>query len=248
VQDSEIPDHYATLGLDRRCTTAQVRAAYRLLAKRHHPDLHADSPEAATRTRELNAAHEVLSDPARRRAYDLELADREGASVPSKPEGKVERNITHDAYLRVEDFIRGVTLEVRVNDPANPGGPEVYSLTVPPETAPGARLRVPRSAPFEGGVVRVRLRVMPGGRWKARGADLRGELRISARRAAQGGTEMTFGPLGSPIVVPIPAGIGRGEIVRVRGEGLPKPRGGRGDLLVRISYRPEVRVSRARAW
>jgi DnaJ-class molecular chaperone len=44
--------------------------------------------------------------------------------------------------------------------------------------------------------------------------------------------------------VQIPRGVGRNEIVRVPGEGLPKPRGGRGDLLVRITYRPEVRVSR----
>ena len=33
------PDHYATLGLDRRCTTAQIRSAYRVLSKRHHPDV-----------------------------------------------------------------------------------------------------------------------------------------------------------------------------------------------------------------
>jgi DnaJ-class molecular chaperone len=46
--------------------------------------------------------------------------------------------------------------------------------------------------------------------------------------------------------VPIPAHISRGEVLRLRGEGLPKPRGGRGDLLIRITYRPEVRVSRCR--
>jgi hypothetical protein len=44
--------------------------------------------------------------------------------------------------------------------------------------------------------------------------------------------------------VQIPRGVGRNEIVRVPNEGLPKPRGGRGDVLVRITYRPEVRVSR----
>lgn len=248
MHDPAASDHYATLGLDRRCTTAQVRAAYRLLAKRHHPDLRADSEEAAARTRELNAAHEILSDPARRRAYDRELAEHEDSSAPPAREGKAERNLAQDAHLRVEEFLRGTQLQVQVNDPANPGGPEVYSLTVPPETAPGTRLRISRDAPFEGGAVRVRLRVMPGGRWKARGSVRRGERRIQARRAAQGGSEMMLGPLGAPIPISIPAGIGRGEIVRVRGEGLPKSRGGRGDLLVRISYRPEVRVSRAAAW
>jgi DnaJ-class molecular chaperone len=43
----------------------------------------------------------------------------------------------------------------------------------------------------------------------------------------------------------IPAGVSRGEVLRLAGQGLPKPRGGRGDLLVRITYRPEVRITRA---
>jgi DnaJ-class molecular chaperone len=44
--------------------------------------------------------------------------------------------------------------------------------------------------------------------------------------------------------VQIPPGVGRGAVLRIAGEGLPKPRGGRGELLVRIAYRPEVRTSR----
>jgi curved DNA-binding protein len=65
--------HYATLGLDRRCTLAQIRAAYRVLAKQHHPDLNPNSPAAVRHTQALNAAHEILSDPERRAAYDQEL-------------------------------------------------------------------------------------------------------------------------------------------------------------------------------
>jgi hypothetical protein len=45
------PDHYATLGLDHRCSTEQIRAAYRLLAKRHHPDLNPGCADSAARTR-----------------------------------------------------------------------------------------------------------------------------------------------------------------------------------------------------
>ena len=236
------PDHYATLGLDRRCTTAQIRTAYRLLAKRHHPDLNPDSSEAVARSQELNAAHETLSDSARRRAYDREL----DASAPPAPAraAKIERNISQDAYLRIEDFIRGASLEVRVKDPANPHGPETYELTVAPGTAPGARFRLPRSEPFAGGFVLVRVRALPGFRFKVRGSDLRCDLRISAQRATQGGGEMLAGATGAPLRVQIPAGISRGEILRVPGEGMPKPRGGRGDLLVRVTYRPEVRISR----
>ncbi len=242
MQESET-DHYATLGLDRKCTAEQIRTAYRLLAKKHHPDLHPDSPDAQARLQALNAANEILSDPDRRSAYDRELAGGE-KSQRSAGATRVERNISHDVSLQVEDFLRGVSLEVRINDPASPHGLETYELLVPPDTAPGARFRLPRDEPFEGGFVVVRVKALPGHRFKVRGSDLRTDLRISARRAAQGGTEMTPGAGGRLVRVQIPAGVARNAIVRIAGEGLPKSRGGRGDLLVRIVYRPEVRVIR----
>lgn len=239
---SEPPDHYAILGLDRRCTVAQIRTAYRLLAKEHHPDRNPDSPEALKRSQELNVAHETLSDPIRRRAYDRDLDALN--STPSRRSGKIERNISQDVHLRIEEFLRGTTLEVRVKDPANPNGSETYQLVVPPESAVGARFRLPRAAPVDRGFVQVRLRALPGFRFKARGTDLRCDLRISAQRATNGGTEMIASASGGMLRVSIPPGVARGEIVRLPGEGLPKPRGGRGDLLVRIMYRPEVRVTR----
>jgi DnaJ-class molecular chaperone len=238
-------DHYATLGLDRRCTVAQIRTAYRLLAKRHHPDVNGGSAKATEYAKALNAAHETLSDPARRRAYDRDLSESEPAARPPAGAERIERNISQDAHLRIEDFLRGATLSVRVNDPANPGGPEIYDLIIPSGTAPGARFRLPRSGSFAGGFVQVRVKALPGFRFKARGSDLRCDLRIAARRAAQGGTEVMPGATGAPLRVSIPAGVGRSAILRIPGEGLPKPRGGRGDLLVRITYRPEVRISRS---
>ena len=236
-------DHYATLGLDRRCTAAQIRSAYRVLSKQHHPDLNQGSHEAVARSQALNAAHEILSDPAKRRAYDRELNAGQ-APAPAPRAAKIERNISQDAHLRIEDFLRGTTLEVRIKDPANPRGAETYQLIVPPGTAPGARFRLPRTEPFAGGFVQVRVRALPGFRFKVRGSDLRCDLRISAQRATQGGTEMMQGATGSMLRVQIPAGVSRGEILRISSEGMPKPRGGRGDLLVRISYRPDVRISR----
>ena len=243
MQRSEI-NHYATLGLDHRCTAAQIRAAYRLLAKVHHPDLNSGSPDAVTRFQALNVAHETLSDPAQRLAYDREL-DAPKNSTTTRRTGKTERTISRDLHLRPEEFLSGSTREVRVNDPANPHGPEIYALVIPPHTAPGTRFRLPRAGQFADGFVQLRVRALPGFRFKVRGSDLRCDLKIQPQRAAQGGVEMTPGITGTMLRVPIPRGVGRGAIVRLPGEGLPKPRGGRGDLLVRILYRPEVRISRS---
>ena len=237
------PDHYATLGLDHRCSTEQIRAAYRLLAKRHHPDLNPGCGESAARTRALNAAHEILSDPAARRAYDRELAEAR-KPAPSARGVKTERHLAQEMFLRVEEFLRGTTLEVRVNDPANPQGAEIYELIIPPGTAPGAKFRVPREGAFAGGFITVRVKARPDFRFKTRGSDVRFDLKIKPERAAQGVVEMVQGVGGVSRRVTIPRGVGRGEIIRIAGEGLPRPRGGRGDLLVRIDYRVAVRVTR----
>ena len=62
-------DHYATLGLERGTTAAQVKEAYRKLALRLHPDVN-DAPEAEELFANLTEAYGILSDAKRRAAYD----------------------------------------------------------------------------------------------------------------------------------------------------------------------------------
>ncbi len=239
-----IQDHYAVLGLDRCCTGAQVRAAYRVLARQHHPDLNQSSPDARRRIQVINAAYEILSEPVRRRAYDAELLSAQKLTAQTRT-GKAAVNITREVHVSIQDFLRGTALEVRVNDPANTGAAEIYQLIVPPETAPGTRFKIPRAEPFERGFILVRLKARPDFRFKVRGSDLCCDLKISPQRARQGGTESVRSVTGNFLRVQVPKQVARGEILRIAGEGLPRPRGGRGDLLVRISYRPEVHVKRA---
>jgi curved DNA-binding protein len=238
------PDHYTVLGLRRGATAEQIRVAYRLLAKQHHPDVNGGSPESLRLTQLLNSAYEVLADPERRRAYDQELAAGSEASGPERPARKVSGNIAQDVLLDFRELIQGTALVVRVKDPANLGVEESYDLTVPPETAPGTRFRIARESAVGRGFVSVRVRVRPDGRFKARGSDLRCDLRVSNDRATRGGVEFVRGVDGRGIRVEIPAGVPCREVIRIRNEGLPKARGGRGDLLVRIVYRAEVRISR----
>ncbi len=90
--ETPLADHYATLGLDRGCSSAQIRSAYRLLVKQHHPDVNFGSAAASVRAQEVNVAHQVLSDPARRRAYDREL-DRAREQRGLAQRGRIQRNI-----------------------------------------------------------------------------------------------------------------------------------------------------------
>lgn len=235
---SVLPDHYATLGLARRCTDAQIRAAYRLLAKQQHPDVNGGSPASVTQAQALNAAYEILSDPVRRRIYDRELGSQQKSAARTR--GPM-LNIAREVHLRIEEFLRGTRLEIRVDEPGRSDGAETYELVVPPDTAPGTRFRLPRNG---GGFVTVRVKARPDFRFKVRGADLRCDLKINLQRARQGGTESVRNATGSYVRIQIPPKVARGEVIRLPSEGLPRARGGRGELQVRILYTPEVQIRR----
>ena len=63
-------DYYKLLEIDRSATKADVKKAYRRLARKYHPDLNPDNKEAQARFQQINEAHEVLSDPEKRKKYD----------------------------------------------------------------------------------------------------------------------------------------------------------------------------------
>jgi curved DNA-binding protein len=67
----EYKDYYKTLGVDRKATPAEIKKAYRRLARELHPDRNPGDRTAEARFKEVNEAHEVLSDPKKREQYNL---------------------------------------------------------------------------------------------------------------------------------------------------------------------------------
>jgi len=63
-------DYYKTLGIDRNATREEIKKAYKRLAKKHHPDLNKDDPDAADKFKEINEAASVLADQSKRQQYD----------------------------------------------------------------------------------------------------------------------------------------------------------------------------------
>lgn len=63
-------DYYKVLGVDRKASQAEIRKAFRKLAKKYHPDINKDSPDAKERFQAINEANEVLGDTEKRKKYD----------------------------------------------------------------------------------------------------------------------------------------------------------------------------------
>lgn len=201
-------DPYETLGVQRSDTAAAIRAAYRKLAKAHHPDVNPGKPEAAERFKEISTAYDLLSDPEKRARFDRGEIDAAGNEVPpSRP------------YYR--DFADA------------PGGHRRYQGNIDPEDLEGifAQAFGAGGGPFRSGEGRQR--------YTARGSDAQYMLTVGFLDAANGTTRRITLPEGKTLDVRIPAGVQDGQVIRLKGQGMPGLGGGpAGDALVEIAVAP----------
>jgi len=76
-------DYYEILGVDRQCSPDELKRAFRKIAMDSHPDRYPDDPAAAVRFKEASEAYTILSDPERRRSYDMFGHAAAGAGGPA---------------------------------------------------------------------------------------------------------------------------------------------------------------------
>ena len=207
-------DYYKVLGLDRNATQADIRKAYRKLAKQYHPDINKDNPQAQERFQEINEANEVLSDPEKRKKYD-----EYGEHWTHAEEYETQRRQYEQQYGQqggYGDFMGGGF------GGFNFGGFGDFTRS---EGNTGGF-----SDFFEqlfGGANHRRTR-----RQNLRGKDYEAELHLTLRDAAE--TQKQILSIGDKSIrVTIPAGVSDGQRLKLRGHGGEAPQGGtRGDLYI----------------
>ena len=85
-------NHYETLGLNTVASMEEIRRAYRILARRYHPDVNPGKPDAEEKFKKIAAAYAVLGDPVEKNKYDAEL---EGTI-------NLDKHFAHRAYQRAQ--------------------------------------------------------------------------------------------------------------------------------------------------
>jgi len=222
---TEFKDYYQTLGIARDATQADVKKAFRKLARVHHPDVAKDKSTAEAKFKEINEAYEVLGDPEKRKKYDTLGAnwDQPGGPPPGSGGGFSGGPMPGGAEFQFDGTGFSDFFEQYFS-----GG--------------GAR----RSAGFGGG--------FPGRGGAMRGQDIEGDLMVTLEESFHGSMRTISLRKADPrtgqvttdeVQVRIPAGIGEGQRLRVPGHGGSGEGGGPdGDLYlrVRIAAHPDFRV------
>jgi curved DNA-binding protein len=282
-------DYYKILGVPKNATDKEIKAAYRKLARKHHPDVNKNDPKAEARFKEVNEANEVLSDPEKRKRYDSlgpnwnqfrgappgaggrvnvdmggfsaeqvgDFSDffrtifgggmpggRRGGFRTSGGMGGFEdifgqaaaepqpADLESAVELSLEEVLQGARRTVQVGVPGQ--APRTVEVRIPPGIREGQRVRAAGEGGGGGGSrgdLYLRVTVTPHPRYERKGDDLQTTVTVPLTVAVLGGIVNVPTLEGQTLEVKVPAESRAGRTFRLRGHGLPRREGGRGDLL-----------------
>ncbi len=223
-------DYYQTLGVKKDASQEEIKKAYRKLARKYHPDVNPDDPNAEEKFKDINEAYQVLSDEGKRNKYDrfgsqwkqyqqtggrAEDFDWSQWASQGQPGTGGYRTVSQEEFEQM--FGGGL------------GGFSDFFTTLFGGMA-GARTggRTTRS---------TRAQTMQ------RGQDFEHPIQITLEEAFTGTTRLLTFEDGRRIEAKIPQGVKTGSKIRLSGQGSPGPRGS-GDLYLKIKVAPDPNFKR----
>jgi curved DNA-binding protein len=232
----EFKDYYSVLGVSRDASDGEIKKAFRKLARLYHPDVAKDKKTAEHKFKEINEAHEVLSDPAKRRKYDELGADwQTGGMGAAARSGAQRRRRGPDGEGEQEYHFGGTGFSDFFEQFFGGGG---------------------RGADVEDLFRQARSRSgQPSDQaYAMRGQDIEGDILVTLNEALLGSTRsislqridpISRGRETETFQVRIPPGAQEGRRIRVPGKGGPGHGGAEpGDLFlrVRLAAHPDFEV------
>ena len=211
-------DPYEILGLAKTASAAEIKSAYRKLAKKFHPD-QSKEPKAKDKFAEIGAAYEIVGDEKKRGAFDRGEIDAEGKPRHQGFEGfagggrRTRSGQAGGAGFQHFDFDFG-------GDDINRGR---------------------AGAGIDPDILAELFGAQAGGRSRGpqRGEDVAVVATVPLALAAAGGSARVTLPTGKTLDVAVPVGVEDGKQIRLRGQGQPGSKNGpAGDALVTIRYAP----------
>jgi len=220
-------DYYKILGVSKNASKEDIKKAYRSLARKYHPDLNPDDKMAEEKFKELQEAHEVLSDEEKRKTYDM------FGSAEFRPGGQT-------TWRRAGDP-GGSSYQYTYSSKDFPGFEDIFKDIFGFRGDPRARRGAGRGA---GGTFRdifsYASREKP-----TKGKDLEYQIEIDFNTAIKGGVrdisisrQKLNNVITEKLSVKIPPGVATGSKIRVQGKGESGGKGDKGDLYLKIKVKP----------
>jgi molecular chaperone DnaJ len=249
-------DYYEVLGLSRESDEREIKSSYRRLARRHHPDVNKDDPDAEERFKEIGEAYAVLTDPEKRARYDRFGHEASGGSWPDMADfdpfsifdmffgGRSGRrgvargeDLGYDMAITLEDVFAGAEREIAAErlgicGHCDGGGAQPGTQ---PETCgmchgTGQVRRVQSTFFGQFSTVTTCPDCHGGGQYIAHRCSVCGGRGVTAHEVTK--------------TVRIPPGIEDGQRMRYEGEGNAVAGGMPGDLYVRVFVQPHEQFER----
>lgn len=206
-------DYYNILGVSKEATQDEIKKAYRKLARKYHPDVNKDDPQAEARFKEINEAHEVLSDAAKRSQYD-----RYGEGFGQYASAGNAANWAAQGDQGYRYYTQTVSPEDMEDMFGGSGFGDIFGSFFGQDAR--GRTYQPRSYS---------------------GQDVEHEAEVTLEEAFHGTTRSLQWQDGRSIEAKIPRGVKTGSRVRLKGQGEPGFNGGpAGDLYLNIRVAPHA--------
>jgi DnaJ-class molecular chaperone len=218
-------DPYEILGVPRSASPADIKKAYRQLAKRYHPDRNKDDSRAKERFAEINSAYEIVGDEKKKAQYDRGEIGPDG-----KPRFTGFEGFGAGAGAGPGGFSRGWR-----TGGGGPGGEQYFEFNFGGGGPGGGGAGGFDPSDFFSDLFGGRRRAQT----PSRGDDVVATATVPLETIARGGSARVILPSGRTLEVKVPAGVEDGQQIRLRGQGQPGLRGGEpGDALVTVKAAP----------